>query len=217
MFYRCSIFHFFIYSWGPHSLTSDDFGVGPKSTKNLKDLIFVREGGGRGAGSAEEALALELLNCAAKGEGVSVRHASGTQLGETGKGVGGTASSADLRLCYYLWLLLCVCVFGFVVLWDCGFVFLCVVCGFAGLCVCVCVCVLVCFFVLMCLCVFVFRVSVCSYCVYAFVCVGVWKHFGKLEKHLEACARISEHLAAFEIIWKHLRKFESSLGAFGSI
>ena len=51
-----------------------------------------------------------------------------------------TASSASLRFCYYLWLWLCVSVFGFVGFSDCRFVFLCS--WFVGLRVCVCMCVL---------------------------------------------------------------------------
>ena len=56
---------------------------------------------------------------------------------------------------------------GFVALWDSGFVFLCVVCGFAGLCTCG-VCVLV-----MRLCIYVFSVSVCCCCVCVFACPWV--------------------------------------------
>ena len=42
--------------------------MGPKSTNNFKLSIFGAKGGARGVGSAEEALAVELLILAASGE-----------------------------------------------------------------------------------------------------------------------------------------------------
>ena len=76
-------------------------------------------------------------------------------------------------------------------LWICGSV--CVVCGFAGLCVCG-VCVLV-----MRLCIFVLSVFVCCFCVNAFECVcrDIRRHLGEFGKHLEEFASTREHLAAF--------------------
>ena len=125
-----------------------------------------------------------------------------------------TASSADLRFCYYLslWLrVLCVVVCGFVRLRIC--VFVCCV----GLRFWACVylfCVLV-----MRLCIFVFRVSVCCYCVNAFVCGGggifggIWESLGSIWKHSLAFGSIWNHLKAFGSTWKHLETF---LGAFGN-
>ena len=112
--------------------------------------------------------------------------------------------------------------FGIVALWDGGSVFLCVPCG---------VCVL-----MVRLCIFVFSMSVCYYCVNAFVCVvifgcicenlgSIWKHslacgaFGSIRDHSEASGSIWIHLKAFGSIWKHLGAFGSigHLEAFGSI
>ena len=71
---------------------------------------------------------------------------------------------------------ICHCGYAFVFLglWVC--VFVSVVCGLAALCVCICVCVLVPFLVLIRLCIPVFRVSVCCYCVNAFV--SLWARLG---------------------------------------
>ena len=104
-----------------------------------------------------------------------------------------TASSADLRFCFYVLLCLCVWVYAIVGLWGCEFVgvwisaswvcvcvFTCCVClGAVCFCVIMCDCMFVDLWVCSCSCVDVFRVCLVFVCVYVCVCAWNIKHISR--------------------------------------